>query len=489
MKRTRLGLVFIGLLLLAGPAFAQLDSGNFERSLEQIRRERELRVSAALEPGQRALLEMGGFGSFNFFSFEDSSDETRTLRETDLNLYTSLNLDDVHQFYVQTLARYDDWGTGDNPDRLGDESEFRLERALYRFDLARYRSVYEGEETDINLVAIGGRQLVHWFNGLVLSQVIDGGILRVETDTFTLEGLGGVSRPESVDFDSSRPDFNRDTVRGFYGGFAKYRPVNEHELYVFGLIQKDLNDKDFDPDPLRFERTTNPGLPTLPTRFHYDSYYVGGGAKGSIGDNLTYGVEAVYQWGEGLSNSFAGTPAASIPQTFEDIEAWALDVRFDYFFQDVNDSRMTLEVVVASGDDDRINTSDTFGGNLSGTNDTAFNGFGLINTGLAFAPSVSNLFMIRGGASTKPLPDSELFKEMQIGTNLFVFMKTDSDAPVNELTTNDRYLGFESDFFVNWQVASDVTLSTRYGLFFPGDAIVVDQDVRQFLFSSVTVTF
>ena len=63
----------------------------------------------------------------------------------------------------------------------------------------------------------------------------------------------------------------------------------------------------------------------------------------------------------------------------------------------------------------RLSTSSTFGGNESGTDDTAFNAFGLINTGLAFAPDVSNVLIGRVGVSSFPLVESKLFSKLQVG--------------------------------------------------------------------------
>src|SRR5437016_4518292 len=94
-----------------------------------------------------------------------------------------------------------------------------------------------------------------------------------------------------------------------------------------------------------------------------------------------------------------------IDQTEDQIQAWAADARLDYLFPDLRRTRLSAEVILASGDDDRGNTSNTFNGNKPGTNDRAFNAFGLLNTGLAFAPAVSNLLAFRVGGSTFPLPE------------------------------------------------------------------------------------
>ncbi|MEO6437102.1 MAG: alginate export family protein, partial [Tepidisphaeraceae bacterium] len=224
--------------------------------------------------------------------------------------------------------------------------------------------------------------------------------------------------------------------------------------------------------------------------FDYNSYYIGIGSTGPIGDRITYGVEAAYEGGDTLSNSFVvGGPFLSpIAQTRDDISAWAADARIDYLFPDERRSRLSGEVIIASGDSDRLNTSNTFGGNAPNTKDKAFNAFGLLNTGLAFAPAVSNLIAFRVGGSTFPLPDTGALRRFQIGTDVFLYNKFDADAPIDELTSGQSFLGWEPDFYLNWQMTSDVTLVVRYGIFFPSDAFP-SEDSRQYIYGGVTYAF
>jgi hypothetical protein len=257
------------------------------------------------------------------------------------------------------------------------------------------------------------------------------------------------------------------------------RDVGRHRPYVYGLIQQDYNEDE--------PWVTGP----IVTEFEYDSHYIGAGATGSVTDRLLYGVELVFEGGQGLSNSFTvGGPFISqIPQETETIHAWAGDVRLDYLLADARRSRIAAEFIIASGDDDRLTTSNTFGGNAPGTNDTAFNAFGLLNTGLAFAPAVSNLTCVRLGASTFPFTDGGLLGRMQLGGDVFVYAKTDPDAPIDEQTADERYLGWEPDVYINWQLTSDLTLALRYGVFFPsGDAFPSDEP-RQFVYGGVTYAF
>src|SRR5205823_8868133 len=98
----------------------------------------------------------------------------------------------------------------------------------------------------------------------------------------------------------------------------------------------------------------------------------------------------------------------------DQIQAWAVDGRLDYLLPDERRTRLSAELILASGDDDRGTTSNTFGGNKPNTNDRAFNAFGLLNTGLAFAPAVSNLLAVRLGGSTFPLPDMGPLRRLQV---------------------------------------------------------------------------
>ena len=326
------------------------------------------------------------------------------------------------------------------------------------------------------MVAQGGRQLVTWGNGLTLSDVVDGGILSVRYGPFTLDAVAGVTFDDVVDFDLSRPDFRNDTHRGLFGAMLGTEWAGQR-VYAYGLVQRDYNGD---------EQLVGGGLRT---RFDYNSHYLGVGASGNIGDALLYGVEAVYEGGDTLSNSFDPAPGDPVRQTRDDIHAFALDGRLDYVFAGRGRTRLSGEVILATGDRDRTLTSTTFGGNRPGTNDHAFNSLGLLNTGLAFAPAVSNLIVARAGASTFPLPETAAFRQLQLGFDVLVFHKFYRDAPIDEPTDDERYLGTELDLYVNWQLTSDVSLAVRYGLFFPGSAIEQDDDARQFFFAGLTYAF
>lgn len=465
------------MLATAAAAHGQAGVERFERQLEQIRRETRLMARSEVPPGQRALVDYGAFLSLNLYAVDDIFQDTHILRRTEAVAYARLNIDNVHEFYVRGRATYDDYNSGQSFDGKGDEADGVVELCFYRFDLGRAMAAYKGQSTGNNLVLQVGRQFVHWANGLVLSDTLDGAMAEITLGPLRAELLGGVSWRQMIDFDNSRPGFYDNTERGFFGGMVSAQ-LGAHRPFAYVLVQRDYNDEG--------PKT----IGAVPTRFDYNSWYAGVGASGSIGSRWVYGLEFAFEGGRALSSSFEAATLSAARQTREDIEAAGLDLRLDYLVGDARRSRLSAEAILATGDDDRLHTSNTFGGNRSGTTDRAFNAFGLINTSFAFAPNVSNLAALRLGASTFPFGDTSGFlRQLQVGVDLFVFCKFESDAAFTEPTTDDRYLGWEPDVYLNWQITSDIALALRYGVFFPGKAMVNDEHPRNFFFAGITFSF
>jgi hypothetical protein len=487
------GLAALASLCVARHASAQVGGGDLGRGGEQIQREnrirelqrleydRRLRANRDVPPGQRLLFDYGGYVTGNYLSLDDSEGDNHILREYDGIGYVRLNVDGAQELFLAGRIGYQDFNKGDSFSGRGDEPiDGDLYRGYYRFDLRRYQQAYGGEGSpDFNVIAQVGRDLAYWGNGLVLAQVLDGGVLDVEYGKLGLELIAGITPVRTVDIDSSRPGFDYNTRRGFYGALLNL-DLGQHRPFLYYLAQRDYNEMD--------ERN----IGAIHTKYDYDSYYLGAGSTGQITDRLRYGIEGAFEFGHTLSNSFelVGFSLVPIKQTRDQIVAGAIDGRLDYFAADVADTRFSAEVVLASGDVDRGHTSNTFAGNTPNTQDNAFNAFGLINTGLAFAPDVSNIAVLRLGASTFPFHDVGPLRRLQLGTDFFTFGKFHEDAPIDETTVNgQQFLGFEPDFYVNWQVTSDVTIAVRYGIFFPNASAFPIDDVRQFFFAGVTFAF
>jgi hypothetical protein len=462
---------------------AQANLERFARSLRQIEMQDSLIADPNIPFNQRMLLQFGGLTTFAFLAIDDSGQETHLLRQFTFLGSMHINFDGAHDFSILVRHSQRNFNSGDNfnlTEGDHDTIELVLDRAVYRFDLARYMGAYEGKRIEGNLVIQAGRQLVHWANGVALSQEIDGGLITVSRGDYVLDLLAGISRDSANDFDSSRPNYDNETHRNFFGGKLTFQG-QKHKPFIYGFLQQDDN-----PNDIRNDILTDP--PGVNTTFFYESYYIGVGSQGILSDRLVYAVELVYEGGESRSNSFK-TNAAQDVQTDDRIEAWALDLQLNYILGGANRTRLSGEVLLASGDEDRGTASNTFSGNTPNTTDNSFNSFGYINTGLAFAPGLGNLMMVRVGATTFPFANTRMFKNMLVGADVFLLNKLDNDAPIDERTRGHTFLGTEADFFVSWQMLSDVTLSTRYGVFFPGPAIIGDSDARHFFYTGVTYAF
>jgi hypothetical protein len=467
------------------PAHAQVQTSTerFERQLEQIRRDTRALVNPNIPPEQRTYFDYGMFLTSQYLNFDDADLHNHQLFQQDIIAYARLNFDGANEFFFRGRESYRDFHDGDELSGKNAEWDGRIERLYYQFDLGQYLAGTKGQAPDGNARVKLGRDLVSWGNGLTLSYEIDGAVVDLEYGPFTLELLAGRTPSDEVDIDSSRPNFDGHTNRAFYGAMLSGR-VGQHRPFVYALCQRDHNSDD--------TLVSDLGGTAVTTEFDYNTYYLGLGSTGALTDRLTYGIEFVFEGGGNLSNSFVLDPSGlvtTVPQERDPVHAFAFDAQLDYLLPDPRHTRFSGELTLATGDDDRLATSSTYGGNLARTYDNAFNGFGLINTGLAFAPAVSNVIILRGGVSTYPLPDVDPFKRLQIGTDLFLFAKFDSDAPIDEQTTETRYLGFEPDVYLNWQLTSDVTLALRYGAFVPGDAIVNDGKIRQFFYAGMTFAF
>jgi hypothetical protein len=449
----------------------------FERSVEQIRRETQSQAIKDIPAGQRAFFDYGGYLTLSYLSFDDSNHDNHAFRGYDLVGYGRLNFDNAHELYLRGRLTYRDYNPGDSFENQPDHLEGHIEEAYYRFDLAAYNKAYRNRPADNSNVAVTiGRQFETWSEGLVLSQYIDGGRVVVSRGPVSLELLACVTAYDlTVDFDASRPGFQDETRRAFYGvklngQFGKHRP------FVYAMAQRDQNSEG--PEVIG----------PISTEFKYNSYYLGVGSTGSLSDRLVYGVEFVYEGGETLSSSFDSSSAHPVPQSNDSISAYAGQIRLDYLLADRRRSRVGGAFLFASGDTDRSNSSNTFAGNQPGTTDHGFNALGFINNGLAFSPTFSNLMILRATASTYPLQSSSTFSQLQVGVDVFAYGKMRRDGAIDEPSGDSRYLGWEPDLFVNWQITDDVTLVLRYGVFFPGSGIPSD-DCRQFLYAGLTYAF
>ncbi|MHC4787171.1 MAG: hypothetical protein ACYTE6_14545, partial [Planctomycetota bacterium] len=112
-----------------------------------------------------------------------------------------------------------------------------------------------------------------------------------------------------------------------------------------------------------------------------------------------------------------------------------------------------------------------------------------IDTGLALAPNLSNLFIARLGGSTYPFRATSSLGRLRMGAAGLLFFKIDSEASLNIPSRDGTFLGGEIDVFADWRIASDVSMNVRYGVFFPGDAACCPDDPRHFFYVGFNYAF
>ncbi|MCG3180839.1 MAG: hypothetical protein BIFFINMI_03202 [Phycisphaerae bacterium] len=460
----------LAMLTLTATLPAQ-DASTFERQQRQY--EERLRSQLDVHPSaeQRLGVDWGGWLNFAVSLAEDTGDELRTLRRYDLYLWGRATVDQGHEFYARGRLSFLDFNPGDAPD--GNEDDWNgpnVDRLYYRYD---YRSQMVRKEKRGVAHNFGwkiGRQYVQWGTGLALSLPMDA--VQVWGELYNLEvtGLGGHTIASQPNFDRSMP-VRSHNERSIYGVQVKYKGIPNHEPFAYYVWQQDHTR----------ERPTDPAQ-----EYGYDSQYLGFGSLGRLCmPGLYYQTELVFERGHSYGNGATDDP--------DRIRAMAYDVRVNYLIQDpVHQPELVFEYLFATGDSDRLGSpTNTVGGNLAGTTDRGFNGFGFRNTGMAYAPPMTNLHMFRLGANVRPLPNCKMFHDMVVGADAFFYLKDESRAAGADpaSTRNSSNLGQETDVYMNWRITSDLLLTVRYGVFFPGSAYNGTRSARNFFFTGLSFSF
>ena len=438
---------------------------NQQRRIDQ---QIEQELGEVLPPGQRMTFEYGGWYSLHLFLFDDGVNSSRTYRRNDLRVWTRLTFDGgAHEVYARGRLGYLDFNTGDSYDGNDDDWEGpHLERGYYQFDLRRALAAYGGSETSCNLQLKIGRDLVTFGTGYTFSIPLDHVQVRAQVRDLQLTGVVGRTVGSLDDFDASRSTTR--TRRAFFGLESRYLGFERHEPFTYVLWQNDHN-HDTVPHPLQ--------------GYDYDSFYVGLGSEGELGPHLRYATEWVYQAGRSYGHRrFAKR---------DRIRAWAFEAELEYLFEGPHRPRASIEYLFASGDGDRLSSpTDAVGGNRGDHTDTSFIGFGWHDTGLSLAPRLTNIHAWRGGASFFPFPKHRRLASLEVGADTYMFWKHHRTGAISDFTANRRsgYLGWEMDFFANWEVTTDLAWTARYGVFFPGRAFD-DRTTRTFLLIGATWSF
>lgn len=465
-------------LICAPSIFAQSRLSFMERQ-RQIEQDLRIETAGPAPTDQPFTFDWGGWFTGSYELFHDNGVigggavitgvHERHLGQYDLRLWGRMNFHDYGEIYARLRTTYVDWEPGDS---LTSQDHFldgpNLDRGWAYFDLRkaiRYHS--QGQTIPWTADIRVGRQYVEWGTGLVLSLPVDAVVVGGECGDFQVRGMVATSIRSFDNIDRSFPVAGR-LKRDFFGGELTYRGLGRHRPFIYALKSVD--------------RTNTPaGSLQL---YGYDSWYLGVGSQGTLGTpKLTYSGEFIWQTGEGYADIATG------PTSKEDIEAFAVDAQVNYFIGGPHKPKLSAEYIYASGDNDRPRPSDTIAGNVFGTNDNSFNAFGFRYTGYSYAPVMTNIHIARLGFGFLPVPDSELFEQLELGVDGFAYFRADNGGasdPSAGLGTTE--LGYEADVHAYWRATSDLSVVVRYGVFFPGDAYL-DGTSRHGLFTGVTLSF
>ncbi len=469
----RAWLALVGCAVLAssltawGQAPGRREPDAFLNQQREIAERLDRELDEQLPATQKIDFDYGGWYSFHLFIYDDGVNSSRTFRRNDLRLWTRLAFDEgTHTIYARSRLSFLDFNTGDSFDgRDNDWEGLNLERGYYQFSLQRAMKAYANRQVDYDLKVKIGRDLATFGTGYAFSEPLDQVWLQGRYKDLVVTGLVGRTIGSSEDFDSSR--YTTRTRRAFFGVEVRYTGFERHEPFAYVLWQRDHNHDTF---------------PHLQS-YDYNSFYVGVGSMGELFTNLRYSTEWVYESGHSYGDQ------RFLRQNV--IRAWAFDVELEYLFDTKGHLRASLEYMFASGDPDRVDSpTDSVGGNRNDYTDRSFVGFGWRDTGLSFAPSLSNIHIWRAGASFFPFEESRHFNRLELGTDWYLYYKNRHRGAVSDYTADQTsgYLGWEMDYFANWEITPDLAWTVRYGVFFPGSAFS-DQTTRTFFLTGMVWRF
>jgi len=472
--RIGVGVIATVLLMLVGGTSAQAQEGRGEAEDRFFRQQRMVDEQAQQERRQTApvqsLLDFqwGGWIDYYVYHFDDGQQRSRFGQRPGLALWTRATIDQgAHEVFARMRLRYTWFRDGDEIDRQEDWFGPDFEQVWYQIDVGRAFRLNRPSDP-LQLRARIGRQNVVFGTGYALDLPMQAVLLDARLYDFRVHGLFGKSilnYPNPID--RSEPvDSHSDRL--FYGVQVSYEGFRRHVPFVYALWNNDRTD----------ERPKDAFQ-----NYSYDSFYLGAGARGELAHNLTYWIEGVLESGHSYGDG------QFLRRDY--IAAYGWDIGIEKRFDVLTHPRVVGEYMFASGDGDRLwSPTNADGGNRGGRRDTSFAAFGFRDTGISLAPTMSNLHVWRVGASFTPLERYELLRQLELGTNWFLYAKHRTHGAISDPLADNfsGYVGWEMDYFINWRLSSDLSWTLRWGTFCPGSAYQ-DQHTRHFLLTGVTWSF
>ena len=492
--QARLWLVLVtavATLAPTAPAVAQSTQEALLTRLEQEMLDAQTERRMATMEGQtvmeRMTLDYGASLRFGIAGLQNSTGADSTLFQYEANVFANLVVDGGHRLFGNLRFLYNQYDVT----RGANQTDFLYpygNRYWYEFDLKALQRATEGAAGDLGLNIRSGRQFVTWNTGLVYSNDMYGSRLRGSLDNFSWEGLIGVTASSGFfDFDPSRPNYDTNTDRALFGARGAYTFGPELEVFVSGFWQRDHNENRIVPINIG-------GVVTITHNYNFDSNYLSVGGSGSVGPELLWTLELVRETGSRFSRTeFVTSPTSIIAvQSDSPITAYAGVFNASWAPSGIpTRPRIDGTLAFGSGDQDSLATVGGQAGNANGSSDLSFQSLGYIYTGLAGAPTLTNLLMLRVGGSTGIPIDARRPDALRVGMDLFFFGKQKTGAPTSlPSSRTNRYMGTEIDWKIDWRLASDVSFSVRAGLYWPGsDTPTVANFTRHFVYGGFTYAF
>ena len=472
---TRFAAPVVAVLLIAfgGPRTlpAQTESRTTGESLLQQQR----LIDEKLDQQRRELAPLdslldwqwGGWLEYYVFHFQDGIQSQRVFQRPGLSLWTRASLDQgAHELFARMRLTFEYINPGDQYRRQQDWVGPNLDRGWYQIDVGRAFRLTAPDDPYQMRVRVG-RQEVLFGTGYTLDMPLDAVVVDGRLHDFRIVGLFAKTIASYPNIDRSEP-VDSHSARRFFGVQASYERLQNHRPFAYALWNDDYTD----------ERPTH-----LLQNYAYDTQYFGFGARGSLVHNLNYWTEWVHEAGHSFGDgNFLRRDA---------VDAWGWDVGLEYLWDVPTRPHLSAEYMFASGDGGRLfSPTSAAGGNRGDRRDTSFVGFGYRDTGIAAGLTRSNLHVWRVGGALAPLEKIELCRDLEVGTNWFLYHKHHQRGAISDPTAGQfaGYVGWEMDYFINWRFASDLSWTIRWGTFFPGDAFQ-DRSMRSFLFTGMTWSF
>ncbi|MBT6045986.1 MAG: alginate export family protein [Chloroflexi bacterium] len=441
----------------------------------EVQKVMDIRASKA----QRLLWDWGGSDRYTFLTYDDIdnagvSDKRRTQRNNNTYLWSNLNLEDIHNFYVRLHLEHIDRNQGDEYRSHENRFKWNLEEGFhqgtYTLSIDKALKKYLKYESPVQLDLTMGRFSSYIGKQIAYAKRSNGVELngRSEWVDFKLFGFKNLIDEENIDY--SVPGF-RSSRRYFYGVEFKYKGFKEHRPYVYALIQEDDSG----------ENTEDTGQD-----YEYNSRYYGIGSRGLLFKKITYEIEGILEDGK----SFPEAATAGVAPDNVQIDAWAFDAAFSYQYKVITQPIFSAQYAFATGDPHRVTrVTNTIGGNREGSTDRSFLGFGYTDTGLSLAARMANLRMAKFGFSFKPL-EPVGNSDVNMNVNYYLFGKDEKQGAISDTRADrpQRNIGKEFDVNITWKILSDLNASVNYGRFYPGNAYS-DKDARDFVMASMTFVF